>query len=275
VSCNRTIKIRELFRLADRLGAYHLATGHYARVVYDEISGEPWLARAADRTKDQSYFLHSLTSDQLRRVMFPLGECTKARVRQQAHTLGLSGASKGESQELCFVPSGSYREFVESRLQGDARIRPGPIVAPGGQVVGHHEGIHRFTVGQRKGLGVSLGKPTFVARIDPATSSVYLGDGCELDYAGLLADESTFPPHTPVAFSANVKVRARHEGAQADLRCLENGKISVTFCNPVRSVTVGQYIVAYDGERVLGGAKIVRSLPAAKPTHETHALPTI
>src|SRR5262249_45476721 len=164
VACNRSVKLRELLPLADRLGAERVATGHYARVV--EEDGRARLYRGRDRGKDQSYFLHMLREDELARVLFPLGDATKEEVREEARARGLPGADKGESQELCFVPQGHYAEFVAARA-GD-RVRPGPIVDDGGRVVSTHAGIHAFTIGQRKGLGVALGKPAFVVGLDAA-----------------------------------------------------------------------------------------------------------
>lgn len=172
VACNRGVKMRELFALADRLGARWVATGHYARVLRE--GGVLRLARGVDGAKDQSYFLHTLGPDQLDRLLLPLGEATKEQIRAEALALGLHGATKGESQELCFVPTGRYDAFVEARA-GD-RIRPGPILDASGHEVGRHGGVHRFTIGQRKGLGVALGEPAFVVGIDAAGGAVRLGD---------------------------------------------------------------------------------------------------
>src|SRR5262249_2269105 len=154
---------------ADRLGAEKIATGHYARIVSDE-HGTPWLAQGRDRTKDQSYFLYASPRAWLERLVFPLGESTKAEVRAEAALRALPGAMKGESQELCFVGAGkgAYAAFVESRA-ARSRVRPGKIVDADGRTVGAHEGVHRFTVGQRKGIGVALGAPAFVTRIDAAS----------------------------------------------------------------------------------------------------------
>src|SRR5262249_5478435 len=157
-----------------------VATGHYARVVRDR--GRVELHRARDRDKDQSYFLYTLSQAQLERLEFPLGDATKAEVRSDALRRGLPGATKGESQELCFVPSARYAAFVEQRAVG--RTRPGPSLDAGGRVVGTHAGIHRFTVGQRKGLGVALGSPAFVVDIDAESSSVRLGGADDLLHAG-------------------------------------------------------------------------------------------
>lgn len=254
VWCNRTVKMHELFGIADRLGAQKVATGHYARIERDE-GGRARLHRGRDDHKDQSYFLHMLSAEQLDRVLLPLGEMVKDDVRQMAVARQLPGAGKGESQELCFVASGRYADFVEARAAH--RVRPGPIVDERGKQVGEHAGIHRFTVGQRRGLGVALGKPAFVTAIDPA-GTVKVGDpeaiesrGAELD-AGTWSDDVAFPLH------AEVQVRARHRGAPARLEPRDDGLV-VTFDQPVRAVSPGQIAVAYHGDRVLGGATIVAS----------------
>jgi tRNA-uridine 2-sulfurtransferase len=251
VWCNRTVKMHELFELADRLGASFVATGHYARVLLED--GAARLHRGRDMHKDQSYFLHMLTSEQLARVLLPLGEVDKGEVRSDALARELPGADKGESQELCFVGAGNYAAFVEARA-GD-RVRPGPIVDDSGRQVGAHEGIHRFTVGQRRGLGVALGKPAFVTGIE-ADGAVTVGDAEGLESrqarldAGQWSDDVSFP------LSASVQVRARHRGAPASLRREGDGLV-VDFTDSVRAVAPGQVAVAYDGDRVLGGATIL------------------
>ena len=245
VACNRGPKLRELFALADRLGAERVATGHYARVVTDARTGRPWLAAAHDAHKDQSYFLHALGAAELARLELPLGEATKAEVRAEALALGLPGAEKGESQELCFVPTGRYDAFVAARADG--RIRPGAIV---------DGAVHGFTIGQRKGLGVALGEPAFVVALAAASATVRLGDARALEAVSLTADAARFHDDAPRSIRARVKVRARHEGAEATLERVGDDRVEVRFAAPVRAVSVGQFVVAYDGDRVLGGARI-------------------
>jgi tRNA-specific 2-thiouridylase len=255
-ACNRGVKLGELFGIADRLGAEKVATGHYARVVRDG-RGAPWLAEGKDRAKDQSYFLYASPRAWLERLVFPLGESTKGEVRAEAALRSLPGANKGESQELCFVGrgKGAYAAFVASRAE-PARVRPGRIVDAEGRVVGAHDGVHRFTVGQRKGLGVALGAPAFVTRIDAETGDVHLGPEEALaarvaDLSDLvLADGVTLPT------SARVRVRYRHEGARARLEALGGGRARASFDEPTRAVTPGQIAVFYDEDRVLGGARI-------------------
>jgi tRNA-specific 2-thiouridylase len=269
-ACNRGVKLAELFALADRLGAARIATGHYARIVRED-DGTPRLAMGADRGKDQSYFLYASPRAWLERLVFPLGESTKAEVRGEALLRQLPGATKGESQELCFVGGGAhaYADFVAARAGG--RIRPGRIVDERGATVGEHDGIHRFTVGQRKGLGVALGRPAFVTRIDPQAASVTVGgeDALQSREAHLtdvsLADGVSLPARV------RVRVRYRHEGDEALVEALPpptgdaavpaalpGARIArVVFERPVRAITGGQVAVMYSGDRVVGGGRIV------------------
>jgi tRNA-uridine 2-sulfurtransferase len=261
-ACNRSVKLAELFSLADRLGAPCVATGHYARVARDE-TGVARLAAALDRAKDQSYFLYATPGEWLDRLVFPLGEATKREVRAEALARGLPGARKGESQELCFVGSGphAYAEFVAGRAP--ERIRPGPVVDERGAVVGMHEGVHRFTVGQRRGLGIALGRPAFVTRIDAEHATVHLGSGAALHAGGADLAEVTLASGARLPLRASVRVRYRHQGDDALVvpgsGC---GEARVVFDGPVRAVTPGQVAVFYEGDRVLGGGRIVRELRA-------------
>jgi len=261
VACNRTVKLRELFPLADRLGAGFIATGHYARVVRER--GRARLYRARDLHKDQSYFLHMLTELELSRLVLPLGELTKSEVRAEAVDRKLAGATKGESQELCFVSSGTYAEFVAERADG--RLRPGRIVDRDGREVGSHAGVHAFTLGQRKGIGVALGKPAFVTRIDAASRTVELGDEGDLLATGARLDAPVFAPGVEPPFESVVRVRARHDGERATVERDASGGLVVRFVRPVRAVSPGQVAVFYDAgcEEVLGGATIVA--PVAEP----------
>jgi len=262
VDCNRTVKMHELLGLADRLGAEKVATGHYACV--RDRDGVAELHRGRDDGKDQSYFLHVLRPDQLRRVVLPLGDATKEEVRAEAIAEDLPGARKGESQELCFVSGGRYDAFVGARAAG--RVRPGPIVDDTGRVVGAHEGVHRFTVGQRKGLGVALGKPAFVVGIDPETATVRLGEESELGSAGaVLSEAGRFDPDVVFPREAMIKVRARHVAQPGVVQRDGAGRLVVRFHEPVRAVAPGQVAVAYDGTRVLGGAPIVEAIPRTRP----------
>lgn len=252
VRCNRGVKIKELLHLADRLDAVRVATGHYARLRVGVRGAE--LLRARDPSKDQSYFLHMLPQATLERLMFPLGELSKAEVRAEAVRLELPGANKGESQELCFVPTGRYDSFVADRA-GD-RLRPGPIVDEQGRTVGTHAGVHAFTVGQRKNVGVALGKRSYVVGIDAATGSVKLGPRDDVRAFGARLSEMTLQTGVALPLQCQVAVRYRAKPVAATVTRSEAGEASVRFSEPVHAVVKGQYAVFYSGERVLGGAVI-------------------
>lgn len=253
-SCNRGVKLGELFALADRLGASHVATGHYARLTFSD-DGKPVLREGVDKAKDQSYFLYATPEAQLARLMFPLGESTKPEVRAEAIARKLPGATKGESQELCFVGAGqgAYAEFVEKRAA--TRVRPGPIVDAEGRVVGAHQGIHRFTIGQRKGLGVALGKPAFVTSIDAVTGTVKLSEGEGLGSERAIVEDLVLAPGVALPFEARVRVRYRHDGEIARVEADDRGA-TLAFTRPVRAVSRGQVAVFYDEDRVLGGGRL-------------------
>jgi tRNA-specific 2-thiouridylase len=255
-ACNRGVKLAELFALADRLGAGHLATGHYARILRDP-GGTPRLATGTDQAKDQSYFLYASPRAWLERLVFPLGDSTKGQVRSEAVARKLPGASKGESQELCFVGGGqhAYTEFVASRAAG--RVRPGSIVDDTGRHLGEHDGVHRFTVGQRKGLGVALGKPVFVTRIDAGAGTVHLGGDGALHARHAALTDLVLAEGTKLPLRARVRVRYRHDGQDATVEGLADGGARVVFDAPVRAITPGQVAVLYAGDCVLGGGRIV------------------
>jgi len=261
VQCNRTVKMRELLPLADRLDATHVATGHYARIASDS-AGRTRLHRGRDPQKDQSYFLYMLREDELARVLFPLGEATKTEVRDEAVERELPGALKGESQELCFVSHGHYADFVEKRADG--RVRPGPIVDHLGNELGQHDGVHRFTVGQRKHLGVATGERAFVTDIDGVTHTVTIGDSDAVHSQGALLDRGDWTDDTAFPLRAQVKVRSRAAPVWGSITKSEDasGALVLRFDEPVRAVAPGQIAVAYDGDRVLGGAQIVRAVRA-------------
>jgi tRNA-specific 2-thiouridylase len=248
--CNRNVKLGELFGIANKLGATKVATGHYARVK------DAHVARGKDRDKDQSYFLYAVRPDMIDRLVFPLGESTKPEVRAEALARNLPGAGKGESQELCFVGSGAgaYAGFVEARARD--RIRPGPIVDSDGKIHGTHDGIHRFTIGQRKGIGVALGTPAFVTAIDAASGQVTLGKEDALFSSAAELQDIVVHPSARLPFRCIARIRYRHEGAPAHF----DGSI-LRFDTPVRAISPGQVAVLYDEEeRVLCGGKISQAL---------------
>jgi tRNA-specific 2-thiouridylase len=263
--CNRGVKLAELFALADRLGARHVATGHYARIVRD-AGGTPRLATAADASKDQSYFLYASPRAWLERLVFPLGDALKAEVRAEALARRLPGASKGESQELCFVGGGAhaYADFVAERA--GERVRPGLIVDDSGRPVGNHQGLHRFTVGQRKGLGVALGRPVFVTRVDASSGTVHLGGDDDLHARQATLTDVVLGEGIALPLRARVRVRYRHDGAPATIEAAPDGRARAVFDEPVRAITPGQIAVLYDDRgtgRVLGGGRIVTDAPSA------------
>ncbi|MDP9161607.1 MAG: tRNA 2-thiouridine(34) synthase MnmA, partial [Acidobacteriota bacterium] len=260
--CNNHLKFDELLTVARQIGAETLATGHYARVKYDEERGRWLLSRPADNSKDQTYFLFGLTQEQLSRTIFPLGDMTKPQVRERARHLGLASAEKPDSQEICFVPGGDYKKFLDAYLseQGDALPdTAGELVTTDGHVIGEHKGIHNFTVGQRKGLGVATGSPLYVIQIKGDARQVVVGDQKDLYSRTLRANRvnliSVASLDEPIR--VNVKIRHRHVGDMATLSTAGDNQAVVTFDQPQRAVTPGQAAVFYDGDIVVGGGWIV------------------
>jgi tRNA-uridine 2-sulfurtransferase len=260
--CNNYIKFERFLEMADAVGARQIATGHYARIRYDAETGRYQLLRAVDRSKDQTYFLFGLKQEQLARTLFPLGEMTKPAVRDLARGMNLAVAAKGDSQEICFVPNGDYAAFLSAYLKETgvepARTR-GAIVTADGRRLGEHAGVHHFTVGQRRGLGVATGEPLYVIATEPETQRVIVGANDDLLRARFFAREvnwiSIGPPAAPAR--AQVKIRNKHEAAGATLRPTEAPeRVEVIFDEPQRAVTPGQGAVFYDGELVLGGGWI-------------------
>ena len=260
--CNNYIKFDRFLEMADAVGAWQVATGHYARVRYDDATGRYQLLRAVDPAKDQTYFLFGLTQPQLARTLFPLGEMAKPAVRELARGFDLAVAEKGDSQEICFVPNGDYAAFLSAYMKETGIEEPrtrGPIVTSDGRELGEHQGVHRFTVGQRRGLGIATGEPLYVIQTDPSTQRVTVGSDQELWRAGFSARDvnwvSIAAPDGPV--SASVKIRNKHQAAPATLRpAAAPGRVEVVFDEPQRAVTPGQGAVFYDGDLVLGGGWI-------------------
>ena len=265
VSCNSRLKFASLDRLAASLGCDKVATGHYARVEYDEQSNRHRLFRGRNLQKDQSYFLWELTQDQLSRAMFPLGEMSKPEVREVAREHALAVAEKSESQEICFVPDGDYAGFIDRYLEAtgsaDRKLGEGEIVDAGGEVMGHHAGIHRYTIGQRRGIGIAAERPLYVIDIDAAKNQVVVGPQDELLGQEFIAARVNWvaqdTPGTPLR--AEVSVRYRHTPALATITPLDNGRANVRFDEPQRAITPGQATVFYSGDEVLGGGWIVKS----------------
>jgi tRNA-specific 2-thiouridylase len=264
-NCNTDVKFELLLRMARQIGAERLATGHYARIRKDDRTGRYQLLRARDDSKDQSYFLWGLTQEQLSRSEFPLGELTKEEVRQLARSVNLPVAEKPESMELCFVPNGNYVQFIHAYAREDGKPlsdKEGDIVTEDGTVLGRHSGVHNYTIGQRKGLGFTTGKPVYVLAIDPQKNRVIVGeDGAlrattlELENVNWISIEE---PASPLC--AQVKIRHKHEPAAATLEALPGHRARITFDIPQRAITPGQGAVAYQGDTVLAGGWIERSL---------------
>jgi tRNA-uridine 2-sulfurtransferase len=258
--CNNHLKFDQLLTVAQQIGAEKVATGHYARVEFDDARGRWLLRRPKDTAKDQTYFLFGLTQEQLSRTLFPLGGMTKPAVRELARQHGLVIAEKPDSQEICFVPGGDYKTFIDAYLaeQGDALPdTAGELVTADGEVVGEHAGIHNFTVGQRKGLGVATGSPLYVIQIKGDAHQVVVG-GAEDLYSksmrtkknNLISVENLTEP-----MRVSIKIRHRHEPAPATIE-KDGNEIVATFDEPQRAVTPGQAAVFYDGDLVVGGGWI-------------------
>jgi tRNA-specific 2-thiouridylase len=262
VACNDRFKFSHLLARAKALGADAVATGHYARIERDPATGAARLLRGADARKDQSYFLFRLSAEQLRHTHFPIGALTKPEVRERARALGLATAEKPESQEICFVPDGNYARVVEQIRPGAAR--GGEIVdAASGAVLGAHEGVHHFTVGQRKGLGGGSAEPRFVVGLDAAKRRVLVGNEAALGARGArLSGVCWTAERAPSgALRAQVQVRYRHQPVSATIAPAADGSARIAFDAPVRAVSPGQAAVIYQGDELLGGGWIDEALP--------------
>jgi tRNA-specific 2-thiouridylase len=261
--CNREIKFDRLWSRARALEAGYVATGHYARIERS-VDGRFHLLRAADDAKDQSYFLFTLGQTELARTFFPLGAMTKSEVRARARALGLATADKPESQEICFVPDRDYAGFVERRSD-PAQLRPGSIVDGDGRRLAHHAGVHRFTVGQRRGLGVAGSERLYVRAIRAESGEVVAGRRDQLDSSGLIANRVSLVDDSIASggeLSVEVKIRYRHRAIPATMRVDSGRRAEVRFAAGGPAVTPGQACVFYRGAEVLGGGFIERALGA-------------
>jgi tRNA-uridine 2-sulfurtransferase len=262
VACNSRLKFASLDKMAQSLGCDKVATGHYARVEFDAARNRYRLFRGKNHWKDQSYFLWELTQDQLSRAYFPLGEMLKSEVRDLARDANLYVAEKQESQEICFVPDGDYAGFIDRYLEHENRAEEipegGEIVNAKGEKLGAHSGIHRYTIGQRRGLGIAHEKPLYVVQIERARNQIIVGEKEELEQIEFTAKGVNWvafdEPTKPVR--AAVKVRYRHEPATATIHALENNRARIVFDEPQRAITPGQATIFYDGEEVVGGGWI-------------------
>lgn len=257
ISCNRIVRFGLLLDRAAGMGAASIATGHYARVRNVESCYQ--LLRGLDSRKDQSYFLHALTQEQLARVLFPLGELTKDEVRRFARERGLSVAQQPESQDVCFLADGDYRRFLARRAPH--LFRPGPIRDTSDQVLGQHVGLPAYTIGQRKGLGLTYAEPLYVLAIEPAENALIVGTAEELGQNECLIEEMhIISGETPLgAFRATAQIRYQAPATPVTVIPLPHRRARVRFVSPQRDITPGQYLVLYDGEVVLGGGVIASS----------------
>jgi tRNA-specific 2-thiouridylase len=269
VLCNRRIKFGSLLDYAKTLGAGRLATGHHARIQVDDKSGKPALLRGHDREKDQSYFLFALDSRQLSGALLPVGDLSKNEVRARARELGLPNTERPESQDACITVAGErFAETLRRKFKKPAT--PGPIVDTGGKVLGHHQGLHNFTVGQRRGLKLALGQRIWIRSIHPETARVVItAKKNELDARGLIASKVTWSPRFDDirpgdSLQCLVQIRSRHHPSRARVVCRENRMAEVQFESPQRAVTPGQAAVFYHEDLVVGGGWIEQAMPREK-----------
>ena len=255
IDCNRCLKFGALLEKALTLGYDYLATGHYARVAFDETTGKYRLLRGADRRKDQSYVLYQLKQHQLSHLLLPVGDFDKPAIREQARRAGLRNADRADSQDICFVPDGDYVGFLR---RSGVELTPGDFVDENGAVLGRHRGLPCYTIGQGKGLGISLGRHVYVLDKDPAANTVTLGDNDRLFRRTLTARAvnwiSGVTPTAPIRCTA--KTRYSQTDTPATATPLPDGRLQVDFDEPQRAITAGQAVVLYDGDAVLGGGTI-------------------
>lgn len=256
IACNRFVKFEAMLQKAVSMGLDYVATGHYARVGFDEATGRFQLRKSATAAKDQTYALYTMTQEQLSRTLFPIGEFTKDKVRELARNIGLPVASKPDSQEICFVEDNDYGKFISEHT--DADIKPGYFVNSSGRKLGTHKGIIHYTVGQRKGLGISFGKPMFVVAIRPEDNTVVLGEENEVFSPELTASDLNFISIESLKDEMRVTAKIRYSAkeAAAVISPLPEGRVRVVFVEPQRAVTPGQSVVFYDGDVIVGGGVI-------------------
>jgi len=260
IACNRFVKFEALLNKAISMGMDYIATGHYARIEHDSQKGRYLLKKSATDRKDQTYALYTLTQFQLSHTLMPIGEFTKEQVRKKAEELGLNVASKPDSQEICFIDDDDYAGYICSNT--DYVSRPGYFKDVYGNVLGMHKGIIHYTIGQRKGLGIALGKPMFVVDIEPDTNTVILGDSSQVFSSSLEACDVNFISIDKLASEMKVKAKIRYSAKEADavISPMPNGCVKVVFEQPQRAITPGQSVVFYDGDIVVGGGIINKKL---------------
>jgi len=260
IACNRYVKFEGLLQKALALGAQYVATGHYARIAYNETLGRHTLSKGIDHTKDQSYALYHLNQNTLKLFLMPLGGYTKVRTRELAREYGLSVANKPESQEICFVPNDDYKSFLAEK--SPRALRPGNLVDTSGKILGKHQGLPLYTVGQRKGLGIATGVPLYVVELDYEGNRVVVGNNQDVFAQELIAEDLNFITMDSLAhtITASTKIRYGAKEGMATIVPLAGGKVKVSFEEPQRAVSPGQSVVFYDGDMVIGGGIITQSI---------------
>lgn len=260
IACNRFVKFEALLEKSFGLGAQYLATGHYARIGYDEKYGRYLIRKGLDTKKDQSYALYNLTQRELPHVLMPLGEYTKVQTREMAREIELAVAEKPDSQEICFVPDDDYVGYLKTKIP--EAIRPGNFVAINGDVLGKHQGLPFYTVGQRKGLGIAFGKPMFVVALDPEKNEVILGEDKDVQGHILIAGDANFIPFDVLTEPRIVAAKIRYSAKEspATIYPEADGKVRVVFAQLQRAITPGQSVVFYDGDILVGGAIIEKQI---------------
>jgi len=258
VICNRTIKWEEMLKKADLVGARYIATGHFAQVRKDETTGRYVVSRGNDSNKDQSYAMWTLTQESLSRTIFPLGHLTKPYVRELASKYGLRTASKSESFEICFIPDNDYNRFLKKNVEGLEENVDGGDIVMDGEVIGKHKGFPFYTIGQRKGLGLSTPEPVYVTKIDYKNNTIEVGSNNDLMHTTLIARETNMVKYADWGDGRRVsaKIRYKDDGGEAVVYEQGNQRVKVIFDEPRRAITPGQSIVFYEGDDVVGGAII-------------------
>jgi tRNA-specific 2-thiouridylase len=255
IACNKHLKFDELLRKAQGIGADYVATGHYAKIEQDE-NGRYLLIRSDDDRKDQTYALYNFTQEQLAHTLMPCGEYTKDRIREIAKEIGLSVYNKKDSEEICFIPDNNHGRYISEARP--LEVVPGNFVDKNGNVLGQHKGIVYYTIGQRKGLGIALGRPVFVTDINPRTNEVVLGPEEDIFKTDLVAKDVNFIPFDKLEEPITVEAKVRYSGkpAEAVISPLRDGKVKVRFKEKQRAITKGQSVVFYQGNKVVGGGII-------------------
>ena len=256
IDCNHRIKFRALMRRMEELDYDYVVTGHYARISYDENSGKYILKKALDSSKDQSYVLYSLTQEQLANTCFPLGDYSKTEIRKIAEEQGFFNAHKHDSQDICFIPDGDYMSFIEKTT--GKKSEPGDFVNQEGEVVGRHKGYYGYTIGQRKGLGISAPKPYYVTEIRPEENKVIVGSNEDLFKTDLIANDFNWIENLAEDEVVKARIRYHQTEKEATARKNSDGTVDIHFLEPQRAITKGQAVVLYRDNHVVGGGTIIK-----------------